>query len=100
MSRFKEILAQGKSPEDAIREAMERMGGVIFSAVVIMAGTIGSMALSGVAALVENGVAVVIGLFLYAAVLLGLFVPAATAIVGEGLRWPFRYRREAASPAD
>lgn len=92
MTRFEEILRQGKPPQEAIREAMERMGGVIFSAVVIMAGTFGSMAFSGVTALVENGIAVVIGLFIYTGLLLGLFVPAATAIVGQGLRWPFRPR--------
>ena len=88
MTRFEEILRERMTPGAAIRLAMHRMGHVILSAAVIMGGTFGSMAVSGVTSLTELGVVVVIGLFVYTLVLLGFFVPAATAIVGWGLRWP------------
>ena len=89
MSRFEEMLRARTTPHAAIRQALGRMGQVILSAAVIMGGTFGSMAASGVTSLTELGVVVVLGLFLYTFVLLGFFVPAATAIVGWGLRWPF-----------
>jgi len=93
MTRFEELLRERMTPQQAIRQAMNRMGHVILSAAVIMGGTFGSMAVSGVTSLVELGVVVVIGLFVYTLVLLGFFAPAATAIVGWGLRWPFASHR-------
>ncbi len=93
MSRFEEMLRERMTPQQAIRTAMDRMGHVILSAAVIMGGTFGSMVVSGVTSLEEMGVVVVIGLFVYTLVLLGFFVPAATAIVGWGLRWPLPSRR-------
>lgn len=93
MSRFEEMLRQRMTPQQAVRLAMDRMGHVILSAAMIMGGTFGSMAVSGVTSLEELGVVVVIGLFVYTLVLLGFFVPAATAIVGWGLRWPMPSRR-------
>lgn len=103
MSRFEEIRRRGTEPEQAIQEAMARMGGVIFSAAVIMAGTFGSMAVTGVTGLVEIGGSVVLGLLIYTTVMLGLFLPAAVAIVGGAHHWPFvrvRAAEPAATPAD
>ncbi|WP_255567374.1 MMPL family transporter [Alicyclobacillus sp. TC] len=57
-----------------------------------MAGTFGSLIVSGVTSLMEIGLAVIIGLMLYALILLGLFVPSATAIVGLAHHWPFAKR--------
>lgn len=100
MSRFEEIRREGKEPEEAIQEAMGRMGNVIFSAAVIMAGTFGSMALSGVTGLVEIGGSIVVGLLIYTTVMLGLFVPAAIAVVGGAHHWPLvRVRADVAQPA-
>lgn len=73
----------------AIRHAMRAMGGVIFSAAVIMAGTFGSLVVTGMPTLLEMGVAVVIGLALYVFVLLAFFLPAAIRLVGAAHRWPF-----------
>jgi len=88
-SRFEEELHGGLRPAEAMHKAMGHMGNVIFSAAVIMAGTFGSMTISGVTSLVEIGLAVVIGLLLYTTVILGLFIPSATAIVDRGHFWPF-----------
>ncbi|MCL6452577.1 MAG: MMPL family transporter [Alicyclobacillus sp.] len=76
-------------PMRAMRHAMRTMGGVVFSAALIMAGTFGSMIATGMATLVEIGVSVVIGLFLYTFVLLAFFMPAAVALIGPAHAWPF-----------
>ncbi len=91
LSRFEEELRDGnhQSPAQAMRRAMGLMGNVILSAAVIMAGTFGSLTVTGVTSLVEIGVAVVIGLLLYTTVILALFIPAASAVVGAGHFWPF-----------
>ncbi|WP_206831803.1 MMPL family transporter [Alicyclobacillus fructus] len=92
MSRFDEELR--RHPELNLRSAMlyamRQMGNVVFSAAAIMAGTFGSMSVSGVTTLVEIGLSVIIGLALYALIVLALFVPACTAIVGQAHFWPFR----------
>jgi RND superfamily putative drug exporter len=89
MTRFEEEYLGGMSPREAIRTAMVRMGNVIFSAAAIMAGTFGSMVVAGVESLIEIGLAVVIGLILYTAVLLAFFIPACVRVVGRGHGWPF-----------
>ncbi|AEJ42429.1 MMPL family transporter [Alicyclobacillus acidocaldarius] len=92
MSRFDEELR--RHPELNLRSAMlyamRQMGNVVFSAAAIMAGTFGSMSVSGVTTLVEIGLSVIIGLALYALIVLALFVPACTAIVGRAHFWPFQ----------
>ncbi len=95
LARFEEELRDGGRPQpaEAIHKAMGHMGNVILSAAVIMAGTFGSMTVTGVTSLVEIGIAVVIGLLLYTTVMLGLFVPAASAVIGDGHFWPFAGRR-------
>lgn len=91
MSRFEEELqrSEGIAPALAMRTAMGYMGNVIFSAAVIMAGTFGSMTVSGVTSLVEIGLSIIIGLLLYTTVILGLFIPAFTSIIDRGHFWPF-----------
>lgn len=91
MSRFQEELKRrdGTSPAQAMHTAMGHMGNVIFSAAIIMAGTFGSMTVSGVTSLVEIGLSVIIGLLLYTALMLGFFVPAFTRIIDRGHFWPF-----------
>jgi RND superfamily putative drug exporter len=89
MTRFEEEYLGGMSPTEAIRTAMVRMGNVIFSAAAIMAGTFGSMVVAGVESLIEIGLAVVIGLILYTALLLAFFIPACVRVVGRGHGWPF-----------
>lgn len=89
MSRFQELLDGGASAKEAMKEAMARMGHVIFSAALILGGTFASMTASGVTGLEEIGVSVVIGLLLYAVILLALFVPAFSSLVGPWHHWPF-----------
>lgn len=89
MSRFDEEYRAGFGPVAAMRRAMRMMGNVVFSAALIMAGTFGSMTITGMADLVEIGTAVIVGLFLYSFVLLAFFMPASIGIMGRAHGWPF-----------
>lgn len=89
MSRFDEEYRRGLSAPEAMRTAMGHMGNVIFSAAIIMAGTFGSMTVSGMATMVEIGVSIIIGLLLYTTVLMAFFTPASATVIGAGHRWPF-----------
>ncbi|QSO52706.1 MMPL family transporter [Alicyclobacillus curvatus] len=88
-SRFDEEYRMGHGPITAIRHAMRTMGNVVFSAAMIMAGTFGSMTITDMSTLVEIGLAIVIGLFLYTFVLLAFFTPAVIGIIGRAHAWPF-----------
>lgn len=93
MSRFAEEYRDGISPEVAIRSAMRAMGNVVFSAALIMAGTFGSMTVTGMSTMVEIGTAVIIGLFFYTVLLLAFFLPASVSIIGFAHSWPFRLKK-------
>lgn len=93
MSRFEEEYEDGVSPEVAIRFAMRAMGNVVFSAALIMAGTFGSMTVTGMSTMVEIGLAVIIGLFFYTVLLLAFFLPASVSIIGTAHSWPFGTRK-------
>ncbi|CAM3820207.1 MMPL family transporter [Alkalicoccus chagannorensis] len=74
MARFNENA--GSLPvREAMQAAMTKIGTVILSAAVILAGTFGAMMPSGVLSLVQIGTLVLTGLLLYAFVMLPLFVP-------------------------
>lgn len=90
MTRFEEEYSRLHSFPAAILSAMKNMGNVIFSAALIMAGTFGSMTVSGVTSLTEIGTSVVIGLAVYSFVILAFFVPACATVINVGHLWPFR----------
>ncbi|WP_083516998.1 MMPL family transporter [Alicyclobacillus shizuokensis] len=90
MTRFEEEQRQTRSIGEAMHTAMKHMGGVVFSAAAIMGGTFGSMIATGVASLVEIATAVMLGLVLYALIVLAFLVPACARVIGAGHGWPFR----------
>jgi RND superfamily putative drug exporter len=92
MDRFKEY--RHLSPKQAILEAMKSMGGVIMSAAVILGGTFAAMLPSGVMSLLQIATLVLCGLFLYALVILPLFIPVMVRTFGEANWWPFIKRNE------
>ena len=98
MSRFEEEFKQGVPAEQAIYSSMRSMGNVIFSAALIMAGTFGSMTVSGVTSLTEIAISIVIGLFVYTSVILGFFIPASISLFGQAHGWPFDKRLKAGKP--
>lgn len=68
------------------------MGNVIFSAVIILSGTFAAMIPSGMLSLTEIAATAIIGLILYAAVVIPLFVPVMVRFFGRGNWWPFGSR--------
>ncbi|WP_019007180.1 MMPL family transporter [Cohnella laeviribosi] len=92
MDRFKENRHMG--PQEAILSAMKSMGTVIMSAAVILGGTFAAMLPSGVLSLLQIATIVLSGLFLYALVMLPLFIPVMIRMFGEANWWPFMGGRE------
>ncbi|MEF3306891.1 MMPL family transporter [Paenibacillus sp. GYB003] len=92
MDRFKEY--RHLPPREAILKAMENMGSVIMSAAVILGGTFAAMLPSGVMSLLQIATIVLCGLFLYALVILPLFIPVMVRMFGPANWWPFMDRSE------
>ncbi len=74
MMRFKEY--PNISAKEAIVLASRKIGGVVMSAAIILAGTFATLYPSNIVILMELAIAVVIGLFLLAFVLLPIAIPA------------------------
>ncbi|MBJ6362637.1 MMPL family transporter [Paenibacillus sp. GCM10012307] len=92
MDRFKEY--RNLKPTEAILLSMKNMGTVIMSAALILGGTFAAMLPSGVLSLLQIATIVLCGLFLYALVMLPLFVPVMVRVFGEANWWPFMKRNE------
>ena len=87
MDRFNEY--RDLPVQQAILESMKKMGTVIISAAVILGGTFAAMMPSGVLSLLEIATILLIGLALYALVVLPLFVPVMVRTFGDANWWPF-----------
>lgn len=87
MDRFKEY--SDLSVSEAMLLSMKKMGTVIISAAIILGGTFAAMMPAGVLSLLQIATLVLIGLFLYALVILPLFVPVMAKIFGKANWWPF-----------
>jgi putative drug exporter of the RND superfamily len=88
MARFKEY--KDLSMGEALINAMKNMGAVIISAAVILGGTFAAMLPSGVLSILQIATIVLTGLFLYAIVILPLFIPIMVKIFGKANYWPFK----------
>jgi len=86
LDRFNEEVKIGIS--EAMVKSMSKMGSVIITASLILAGTFGAMIPSGVLTLVQVATIVIIGLLLYGMVILPLLIPAVVVTLGEGNWWP------------
>ncbi|MFD0959178.1 MMPL family transporter [Paenibacillus chungangensis] len=95
MDRFREY--RHLEPKTAILEAMKNMGSVIVSAAIILGGTFAAMLPSGVLSLLQIATMVLCGLFLYALVMLPLFIPVMVRTFGAANWWPFMERGEQAA---
>lgn len=87
MSRVKE-----ESEEHGLTEGVARgvghTGGVISAAGLILAGTLGTLALTPLGSLVEIGFAIAFGVLLDTFVVRPLFIPAVTRLLGRWAWWP------------
>ncbi|MGG4145288.1 MMPL family transporter [Paenibacillus algorifonticola] len=92
MDRFREY--RDLSPTQAILKAMKSMGGVIMSAAIILGGTFAAMLPSGVMSLLQIATLVLCGLFMYALIMLPLFIPVMVRMFGKANYWPFMNESE------
>lgn len=90
LDRFREESADGVSTAQAMAKSMVKMGTVVITAAVILAGTFGAMMPSGVLSLVQIATIVITGLLLYGLIILPLLIPAITVSFGSGVWWPFK----------
>ncbi|WP_026905611.1 MMPL family transporter [Paucisalibacillus globulus] len=90
MDRFNEY--RDGNLKEAMLTAMKKMGTVIISAAVILGGTFGAMLPSGVLSILQIATVVLIGLFLYAFVMLPLFIPIMVRLFGNANWWPFKQK--------
>lgn len=92
LDRFREESANGISVRGAMRISMAKMGTVIITAAIILAGTFGAMIPSGVLSLVQIATIVITGLLLYGLIILPLLIPAISVSFDRGVWWPFGNR--------
>src|SRR5699024_2507863 len=92
MSRFNEYKHQRLY--DGMMKSMRNMGTVIISATIILGGTFGAMLPSGVLSLLQIATVVIIGLALYALVILPLFTPIFVKLFGKYNWWPFMDKKK------
>ncbi|PLT27493.1 MMPL family transporter [Peribacillus deserti] len=88
MDRFNEY--KDLSVADAMLLSMKKMGTVIISAVIILGGTFAAMMPSGMLSLLQIASIILIGLLLYAFIILPLFIPVMVKNFGEANWWPFK----------
>lgn len=87
MSRFNEY--RDSLLYDGMMKSMRNMGTVIISATLILGGTFAAMLPAGVLSLLQIATTVIIGLALYALVILPLFTPIFVKLFGRFNWWPF-----------
>ncbi len=92
LDRFREETINGLETKEAMYISMKKMGSVIITAAIILAGTFGAMMPSGVLSLVQIATIVITGLLLYGLIVLPLLIPAITVSFGSGVWWPFRQK--------
>jgi RND superfamily putative drug exporter len=99
-ARLREEIAEGHPPRQAAALAVEHAGPSVAAAAVILAGTFGSLLVSGVPFFTEIGFAVTLGIVLVSLVVSVLLVPAVTALLGHAAWWPGQRDRPARPGAD
>ncbi|MFD2444566.1 MMPL family transporter [Bacillus sp. CGMCC 1.16607] len=88
MDRFNEY--KDLSVSEAMHMAMKKMGTVIISAAIILGGTFAAMMPSGMLSLLQIASIVLVGLLLYAFIVLPLFIPVMVKNFGNANWWPFK----------
>lgn len=88
MDRFNEY--KNLSISEAMLLSMKKMGTVIISAAVILGGTFAAMMPSGMMSLLQIASILLVGLFLYAFIMLPLFIPVLVKNFGQANWWPFK----------
>ncbi|PKR77079.1 MMPL family transporter [Halalkalibacillus sediminis] len=90
LERYNEEATNGVRLQFAMKKAMAKMGTVIITASIILAGTFGAMLPSGVLSLIQIATIVITGLLMYGLIVLPLFIPAVTMLLGKVAWFPFK----------
>jgi RND superfamily putative drug exporter len=88
MTRLREEIRSGLPPREAAEKTVEHSSATVASAGLILAGTFGSLALTGLSLLAQLGFAVAFGIVLAAFVIAPLLVPSISALLGYKVWWP------------
>lgn len=88
VARLREETGRGRSPAEAVREAVTRTASTVGAAAFILAGTFGVLLLAENSMLQQMGFAVAFGILLTAFVMALLLVPAVTTLLGRRAWWP------------
>lgn len=88
VARLREEAKAGLSPRDAAAVAIKHAAPTIGAAGVILAGSLGSLALAGSTLLAEMGFALGFGILVVAFVMATFLTPALTALIGHAAWWP------------
>ncbi len=102
MSRVKEE-AEQHGLVGGVARGVEHTGGVITAAGVILAGTLGTLALTPLASLVQIGFAIAFGILVDTFVVRPLVIPAIARILGRWAWWPgplFRRAEPSGAPPE
>ena len=97
LSRIREARRQ-RETRDAVTEALERTGGVITSAGLVLAATFSTLMALPMEALFQIGFVVALGLLADTFLVRALLVPAIAVMLGERNWWPTRRISRASSP--
>ncbi|WP_027964861.1 MMPL family transporter [Halalkalibacillus halophilus] len=89
LTRYQEEVKKGVGYKEAMSIAMAKMGSVIITAAIILAGTFAAMIPSGVLSLMQIATIVITGLLLYGLIVLPLFISAVTVLLGKYAWFPF-----------
>ncbi|MEZ0480038.1 MMPL family transporter [Planococcus sp. SSTMD024] len=94
LDRYREEALTAADFSKAMHRSMAKMGTVIITAAILLAGTFGAMLPSGVLSLMQIAAIVITGLLLYGLIVLPLLVPAITVSFAGGAWWPFGLKKK------
>lgn len=94
LDRYREEALTATDFSQAMHRSMAKMGTVIITAAILLAGTFGAMLPSGVLSLMQIAAIVITGLLLYGLIVLPLLVPAITVSFAGGAWWPFGLKKK------
>jgi putative drug exporter of the RND superfamily len=98
MTRVREERARGLSTSDAVIAGLEKTGGVITSAGLILAGTFAALMALDLEALFQVGFTVTLGLLVDAFLVRTFLVPSLALLLGERNWWMPRFGMRLATP--
>ncbi|WFE37333.1 MMPL family transporter [Micromonospora sp. WMMD998] len=91
LSRIRERRFAGAGPDQAVREGLQRSGGIVTAAALLLAVTFAGFMTGGFAPIKEVGLGLVLAVLIDAVIVRMLLVPATMAILGRAAWWAPRF---------